>query len=181
MKTNSILMALALLALLGIVIAEQSMEDARLDRLNWRLERVKLWIDRGNNIIDEMDSRGYDTSEMRSILDRVQNNVESVETAIATGDPVTVRQTLSEIREKRLHSLANFKIAQFSQYVDRLEEEDVDNEYGEEINSIRNKIEFARELATPGRKYSPGEPRQVFNYLRDAALEMRYLARKIRA
>jgi len=107
--------------------------------------------------------------------------VESVETAIATGDPVTVRQTLSEIREKRLHSLANFKIAQFSQYVDRLEEEDVDNEYGEEINSIRNKIEFARELATPGRKYSPGEPRQVFNYLRDAALEMRYLARKIRA
>jgi len=183
MKTNNILIILALIAVLGIAIAERSMGDtnARLDRLNWRLDRVKLWIDRGNNLISEMDSRGHDTSEMRSILDRVQNNVESVETAIATGDPATVRQTLSEIREKRLHSLANFKIAQFSQYLDRLEIEDVDKKHTREINSIRDKVDAARELATPSRKYSPGEGRMVFHYLRDAALEMRGLAEKMRS
>jgi len=143
------------------------------------LDYYKIWIQHSEDTISDMNSKGYDTSEMDSLLSEFKEEImDPLEAAVATGDVDEIRETRQESREKHLHAWANFNVARLNQYVARLEEADADNEYTEEIESIKNNIDNAASIASKG-KYSRDDLTNVYNYLRQAALEIQDLAKKM--
>jgi len=143
------------------------------------LDYYEAFVKHSQEVISTMDSKDYDTSEMSSILSEFKEEVmDPLDAAIATGNVDEIRETRQESREKHLHAWANFNIARFNQYVAKLESADVDNEYTEEIESIKENIDNAEEIASKV-KYSRGDPAKIYNYLKQAALEIGDLARKM--
>lgn len=146
------------------------------------LDYIKYWITTKETVVTTMTEKGYDTSEMQTILNSVKTNVIApLETAVATGDSEKILQATKDARSKYLHSWARFNISHLNQYVNRLEEADTEDQYSSEISAIKNNITAANSIVAQGEKYTENQFQQVYNYLTDASSGIKELAKKMQA
>jgi hypothetical protein len=151
------------------------LEDGR-TTLAW----FNMWRGRWQEVITNMSGKNLSTSQMQSILGEADASAQSMQSAIDSGNPETVRSTAKSLREQHLHLWARFSIARVQSYLDALEP--YANQYGMQgkVSEIRGLLSSASSLAQSGRAYSDGEWKTAWDTIKSAGQKTNELMKAIR-
>ncbi len=146
-----------------------------------RIGHLNAWINKWNKIISKMKARGYDTSEMESVVADAQIKLVPALEEIKNADNKDKRRAaMQDARNLHLHLWARFEIARISSYLKSIEEKAVSNGYESEVNAIKSKLTAVSNLTVPGKRYGPGEFDSVWRAIREAAQMLKELNKKLK-
>lgn len=141
---------------------------------------LQAWINRWNNIISKMKEKGYDTTEMESIVADAQSKLLPALEDIKKSGRSNVRSTMELARNIHLNLWARFEIARINSYLKSIESEAALAGYTTEISAIKDKLNQASALAVEGKKYKEGEFENVWKLIKDAAKMLKDLNKKLK-
>lgn len=146
-----------------------------------RAGHLNAWLNRWNNIIAKMKEKGYDTSEMESVVSDAQSKLLPALEEIKNASTKEARKTaMQNARNLHLHLWARFEIARVLSYLISIEDEAIEKGYQTEVNAIKAKLTGVSNLVVAGKKYGPGEFDSVWKAIKEATQMLKELNRKLK-
>ena len=152
--------------------ADKDIADARAGYLN-------SWINKWNNVITKMKERGYDTSEMESVVSDARIKLLPALEAIKSATAGNRNKVMGTARNLHLYLWTRFEIARLNIYLKSIETDAIAEGYQTEFNAIKGKLTGVSALAVEGKIYGPGEFETIWKAIRDATMMLKELNRKI--
>jgi len=144
------------------------------------LKAIDKWIDNAQKRIDQLKGKGYDTSGLSAIVADAKGNYQTLSDAIATKDAKKVSEAATEVRDKHLHYCANFRGAELTLYIEKLEGIDTNKKYTAALDQAGKEIDAALAIAVPGHEYTEGEFAAVWTDLNKAGKTISDTAKSIK-
>lgn len=149
---------------------------------NWvksRVQYLNAWVLRWNTLLNEMKEGGYDISEMEKVMIEVNEQLLPEIENLRDSTKDNRRIFMQNARSLHLHSWARFEIARINSYLDSVEEKANEKGYQTMVDSIKVKLEEASALASPGKRYAPGEFEAVWKTLKDTVQMLKEMNKKL--
>ncbi len=153
--------------------ADKEIADTKGDHLN-------KWLKHWKNIIDKMKSKGYDTTEMESVVSDAENKLIPAIEAIKTTAKENKRTAMQDARNLHLHLWARFEVARLRSYLNSIDDDAIAQGYSAEVSTINSKLTAVSNLAVPGKSYGPGEFESVWKSIKEAAQLLKDLNKKLK-
>ncbi len=154
--------------------AEKDLADKRVDHLD-------KWIMRWEKVIAKMKGKGYDTTEMESVVSDAKTKLVPALQAIKDATTKEARKTaMQNARNLHLHLWARFEIARIKSYLNSVDDNAAAKGYQAEVDAINAKLDEAAKLAVSGKKYGPGEFEDTWKAIKDAAKMLKDLNKKLK-
>lgn len=150
-------------------------------KLDSRIAYLNRWITRWNGAIEEMKAKGYNTSEMESVVMDAQEKLIPAIEALKNSTTENRKMLMEEARSLHLHLWARFQIARVRSYLSSIESDAIAKGYQAEVDAIKTKLNTASTLAVEGKKYGPGEFETTWKTIREATRMLKELNKKLKA
>ncbi|MGC8851034.1 MAG: hypothetical protein ACP5O3_02265 [Candidatus Micrarchaeia archaeon] len=146
-----------------------------------RIDYYRKWANDWSNTVSRLSAKGFDVSQLQAVVDDLQSQVIApLQAAIESGNASEIMAAVQDARNKHLHLWARFEVALIRAHLQQLEPIAEKYRLQEMVGSVNSKVASASALAVPGRVYAEGEFQEVWSYLKDAADDLKALAKAIR-
>lgn len=144
------------------------------------LEWLKAWRERAHNVSNRLSGKKMYTAELESIIAEGDEQIESLQDAVDSGNGSRVAEVEREVRERYLHIWARFHIERLRILLRALEERAIEKGYQEDVDAIAALLDGAAGKVKVGEPYNDGEFETVRSAIKDAASQLRELFKKIK-
>ncbi len=146
-----------------------------------RASYLSAWISKWNKIIERMKESGYNTDEMKSVVNEAESKLlPALEKIKDAYNKEERKRSMQDARNIHLHLWARFEIARMEAYLKSIEEEAIASGYKEDFSIIKNKLGAISRLAVAGKKYGQGEFDTVWKTIKETNDMLKELNKKLR-
>ncbi|MFH1222611.1 MAG: hypothetical protein V1492_06025 [Candidatus Micrarchaeota archaeon] len=156
------------------------LQIAALDFAKSEVADAQYFRDHGQDIVNNMSAKGYDTSKMQEVLVDVDAQIAALQNAINAGDLTALKDMREQIRGEHMHARARFAIERDRAILNAVKDSAVEKGYSSDVDQINSLLDSAATKASKGRPYEEGEFQQTWDQIKQANQLLRDLIRKIK-
>ena len=154
--------------------------DARRSVVSIREETLQKAINKWNNIIANISSRGYDTTQMQAAVSDAQTLLSSLNDASLASNDTDFKEKVNSANDMYLHIWARFAIARIRSYNEKSAPIAQAANLSDSTAQINSALDSASALASPGKKYGDGEFQATWQDIKDAETKLKDLSGSLR-
>jgi hypothetical protein len=154
--------------------------DEKRNIVTGRIAVMNAQVNDWNKVINNLKQKGLKTTELEKVVTDAAGLTTTLNAANDAISDDSFAAKVKEARDLHLHLWAQFHIAKINAYLDKVEPMANASNLSKKVTDIRDLLDKANQMATPGKQYGEGEFETTWEYIKEAGDKLKDLVSQLK-